>query len=104
MSGHRKPAFARHRSDRGSSAWVDYLEAAGVSYAHLGGPIDGVAWVGDCVALVDFKASDKAPLTKGQGKLLARGCPIHFVWNEATARHVVAKLKGAPRREWETSR
>ncbi len=102
MSGHKKPAHARHRSDRGASAWVDYLRAAGVSYAHLGGPIDGVCWVGDRVALVDFKSSDKAPLTAWQGALLARDCPIHFIWDERSARLVVTKLKGVPRGEWET--
>lgn len=102
MSGHKKPAHARHRSDRGASAWVDYLRAAGVSYAHLGGAIDGVAWFGDRIALIDFKSSDKAPLTAGQGKLLAAGCPIHFVYSEATARLVATKLKARPRGEWET--
>lgn len=95
MSGHRKPAWARHRTDRGSALWIDYLRQCGVSYATLGGPIDGVAWLDDRVCLVDFKSSDKAPLTVGQGKLLARGCPVWFVWDERSARAVVERLREA---------
>ena len=72
MSGHRKPAFARHRSDTGSQALVDYARAMGVEYEPLGGPIDGILWWRGHVRLVDFKAGKKAPLTPRQGKLLAR--------------------------------
>ena len=72
---------------------MDYLRKSGVSYAHLGGVIDGCAWVGKRVALIDFKHSEKSPLTEGQGKLLAADCPICFVWDEMSARAVVEHLK-----------
>jgi hypothetical protein len=88
-----KPASARHRTDRGSADLIQLLKASGVDYEPLGGAIDGVAWYrGRCV-LIDFKAAVKAPLTSRQGKLLARGCPICFIWEDRQVRAVVDWLK-----------
>lgn len=113
MSGHRKPSTARHRSDTGSQVWVELLRASGVSYAPLGSAIDGVAWFRDRLALIDFKHTDKSPLTPTQSKLIAAGLPLHFVWNEMSVQAVVSWLKrdttvryrspgqATPRSEWE---
>ena len=96
-----KPAYANRRVDTGSQAWVEYFRRAGLEFAPLGGAIDGVAWCGVRVQLIDFKANAKAPLTKTQLKLVERGCPIAFVYSESTARQVVTALKGEARSAWE---
>lgn len=88
-----KPAHARHRTDQGSADLVELVRALGAEFEPLGGPLDGVVWVGAALALVDFKHGEKAPLTPRQGKLLARGCPIHFLRSEAEVRLLVALLK-----------
>jgi hypothetical protein len=89
----RKPAHARHRTDTGSAHLVELIRALGAEYEPLGGPLDGAMWVGDQVALVDFKATEKAPLTPRQGRLVARGMPIHFLWEIGHVNLLVQRLK-----------
>lgn len=98
-----KPAYTRHRTDTGSQALVDYLRKAGVEFEPLGGAIDGVAWYRGRVALVDFKARETSAKTKRQQQLLARDCPICWVWDERSARVLVTALKGVSRTEWEAN-
>lgn len=98
----RKPATARHRSDTGSAELIELLRASGIEYEPLGGAIDGVAWYRGVVRLIDFKKDGKAPYTKNQGKLLARRCPILFLYSPTQVRVVVADMKDEARR-WLTT-
>lgn len=97
----RKPATARHRTDTGSAELIELLRASGVEYEPLGGAIDGVAWYRGVVRLIDFKASWKARYTKNQGKLLARECPISFLFDRAQIPLLVSDMKAEARR-WPT--
>lgn len=90
-----KPAHARHRTDTGSAALIELLRASGVMYEPLGGAVDGMAWYRGQVRLIDFKRDHKSPLTVKQGKLLARDCPVHFIWNEDQVRLLVKEIKFA---------
>lgn len=74
-----KPSHYRHRADTTSKALTAYARSLGLGVEMLGGSVDCVIWYGGIVRLVDWKTPNKAALTEGQGKLLARGCPISFV-------------------------
>jgi hypothetical protein len=74
-----KPAWARHRTDTGSSERIALLVASGLGYVPLGGAIDGAVYLGNAVALVDFKAGATSKRTKTQVKLVAEGVPIWFL-------------------------
>lgn len=88
-----KPSHYRHRADTGSADLVELFRASGVDYEPLGAVIDGVAWFRGRVALIDFKANGKAPKTPKQSKLIARDCPICFIFDAAGVRAVVDFLK-----------
>lgn len=90
-----KPAHARHRIDTGSAELIELLEAAGARYVPLGGAIDGAAFIGQSVVLIDFKRNAKAPKTKTQAKLVAQGAPIWFVASEDDVLAVVHWLRRA---------
>lgn len=90
-----KPAYSRHRTDTGSAELIELLEAAGARYVPLGGAIDGAAYVGQAVALLDFKRDAKARKTKTQAKLVERGAPIWFVASVNDVLSVVEWLKTA---------
>ena len=93
MSGHRKPGYARHRTDLTASVLTQYAQAQGVGVELLGGTVDAVWWLGDVVRLVDYKSGRKAPITASQGKLLARGCPLHFVVTVSDVDLIVADMR-----------
>lgn len=60
---------------------VDALRCAGWSVLDTHdypGLTDAICWKGDTVRLVEIK-SKTGRLTAGQSKLVARGCPIHFL-------------------------
>lgn len=88
-----KPASARHRTDTGSAVLIELLKAHGIDYEPLGGAIDGVAWFRGQCRLIDFKANGKAPYTPKQGKLLARLCPIFFIWESSQIELLVAEMR-----------
>lgn len=69
----------------------DGLVAAGWSVLDthdFPGFCDFVAWKGDQVRLIDAK-SRRGGLTEAQAKLVARGCPIHFLRTAAEAARLV---------------
>ena len=88
-----KPAAARHRTDTGSAQLIQLLRAHGIAYEPLGGAIDGVAWLGHDVRLIDFKRDNKSPLTLRQIRLLGRKCPIALIWTEDQVRLLAADMK-----------
>ena len=87
-----------HRTDRTSKLLIAAVEAYGGHYAAADGTFDGVVWCPDGrIELVDWKASEKAEVTKGQAKLLAAGWPLRLVWNVDQVRDLLAcgaKLSG----------
>jgi len=83
-----KPAHARHRTDTGSAERIELLEACGVHYIPLGGAIDGAAYRGSLVALVDWKAKPTSKLTKTQQKLVERNAPIWFLATDEDVRRL----------------
>jgi hypothetical protein len=85
--------YAGRKVDRGSVELIELLRASGIDYEPLGAAIDGVAWFRGRVALIDFKANGKAPKTPKQSKLIARDCPICFIFDAAGVRVVVDFLK-----------
>lgn len=95
MGSQVKPSFARHRTDTGSAALIELLEASGIGYVALGGCIDGAAYYRGTVALVDWKAKPTSAKTKTQQKLEAKGVPIHFVATAEDVRELVQRMKGA---------
>lgn len=68
-----------NRVDTGSKELIAYAKSIGFDYEHLGGAVDGYVWIGRAVAIVDWKKPKGGALTPAQSKLVARGCPIHFI-------------------------
>lgn len=94
-----RPTYANRRIDTAAKPLIAAARGLGVEYENLGGAIDGMLWLGPVVRLVDWKTPGKAALTEGQGKLLARGCPIHFVSTVAQLQALVAEMHRAAHRK-----
>jgi len=73
-----RPAHSRHRVDGTAKILEAAAKALGVGVVPLGGTIDCALHLGHVVRLVDWKGPQTG-LTEGQGRLLAKGAPIHFV-------------------------
>lgn len=74
----RKPAHARHRVDTTSKALTAEAKRLGVDVEPLGGTVDALLFIGRVIRLVEWK-SESGTLQPSQIKLVARGCPVHFV-------------------------
>lgn len=66
------------RIDDTAKTLVPYLRSKGVVYWPINGCVDGLAWVGSRVAVIDFKSPGGA-LTDTQSKMVAKGCKIWFL-------------------------
>ena len=87
-----KPSYARHRADTTSKALTAEAKRLGVDVELLGGTVDAVLFLGRVTRLVDFK-SPKGELQPSQAKLIARGCPVHFVSTVDQLAALVADMK-----------
>ena len=88
----RKPASARHRVDSTAKALEAEAKRLGVGVVPLGGTIDAALFLGRVVVLVDWKGPTTG-LTEGQGRLLAKGAPIHFVSTVPQLELLVAEMR-----------
>lgn len=87
-----KPASARHRVDQTAKALEAEAKRLGVGVVPLGGTVDVALFLGRVVVLVDWKSSATG-LTEGQGRLLAKGAPIHFVSTVPQLELLVAEMR-----------
>lgn len=92
MSGHRKPAYSRHRVDSTAKALTAEAKRLGVGVVELGGTIDAAFYLGRSVWLVDFK-SPNGQLEPSQAKLVAQGVPLYFISSVEQLTAFVAHLK-----------
>ncbi len=88
-----RPSYAKRRVDTTAKELTAYARSLGLGVEPLGGTVDVVAWYGPVLRLIDFKTPGKAALTDSQGKLLARGCPIHFVSTTGQLDLIAAEMK-----------
>lgn len=79
-----------HRSDLSAKPLIAKAIEAGWQYHPLGGAIDGFLYEpwSQRVLLIDWKTpkairGKKNERTKTQQQLVERGCPLHFIENEA---------------------
>lgn len=78
------------RIDNTAKALTAYLkDQPGVVYWPINADVDGLAWVGTNVAVIDWKSPGGA-LTDTQAKMVAKGCRIWFL---TTTDHVDAMLR-----------
>jgi len=87
-----RPVYAGKKVDTTSKALTAEAKRLGVEVAPLGGAIDLLVWLGPVVRLVETK-SPGGGLTDSQAKLVARGCPIHFVTTAEQMGALVAGMK-----------
>jgi hypothetical protein len=90
-----KPAHARHRVDTGAADRIGLLLASGLGYVPLGGAIDGAVYLGNTVALVDFKAGAKSKRTKTQIAMVAKGVPLWFLASDADVLRLATWMRAA---------
>lgn len=88
-----RAAYANRRIDLSAKALEVEAKRLGVDCAPLGGAVDAIWWLGHVLRAVDYKTPGKAALTESQGRLLARGCPIHFVSTPDQVAALVADMK-----------
>lgn len=87
-----KPSYARHRTDTTAKALTAEAKRLGVDVEPLGGTLDAVLFLGRVTRLVDFKTPG-GELQPSQAKLVARGCPVHFVSTVDQLAVLVADMK-----------
>lgn len=66
------------RIDNTATALIAYAKSLGFDYGVINGDLDGYLWLGHRVALIDWK-SPGGELTPKQARMVAKGCPIHFI-------------------------
>jgi hypothetical protein len=88
-----RPVYAARRVDTASKLLVKAARQLGVDVEPSGGAVDAFLWLGSVVRLVDWKSPGKADLTPSQAKLIARGCPLHFVSTVEQLQALIAGMK-----------
>lgn len=88
-----KPTYAGKRVDATAKALTAHAKALGLGVVTLGGVVDAVLYLHTVVRIVDWKTPGEAALTEGQGKLIAQGCPVHFIGTPEALELLAAEMR-----------
>jgi hypothetical protein len=80
------------RIDNTAKELSAYLRSKGVLYWPINGDVDGIAWLGSKVAVIDWKSPGGA-LTDTQAKMVAKGCKIWFLSTPEQVDQMLVELK-----------
>ncbi len=87
-----RPPYAARKVDTTAKALAAEAKRLGIDMAPMGGAVDFIAWLGPVVRIIDAKSPGGA-LTDSQAKLVARGCPIHFITTVEQLQALVAGMR-----------
>lgn len=80
--------------DTTSKTLVPYLRSKGVVYWPINAAIDGIAWIGSRVVVIDWKTPG-GTLTDTQAKMIAQGCKIWFLSTPEQVDEMLSEVRRA---------